>query len=183
MKILKTHISGLVLFETKIFEDERGTFCEIFNEEIQDRLGQNIQFVQDNLSVSKKNVLRGLHFQVPPYAQGKLVRVIRGSVIDVAVDLRKKSPTFGHYEKFLLTESNNRCLYIPEGFAHGFASLEDCSTLFYKCTKAYNKDADRVLLWNDPNLNIDWEINSPIISQKDHNGLTLPNFTQTFPNL
>jgi dTDP-4-dehydrorhamnose 3,5-epimerase len=183
MKILDTHIKGLVFFESKVFNDERGFFTELFNQEIQELLGNNVNFVQDNLSISKKNVVRGLHFQIPPFAQGKLVRAIKGEILDIAVDLRKDSPTFGQYESFVLNDQNHRCLYIPEGFAHGFASLKEDSVLFYKCTNVYHKISDRVLLWNDSSLNINWNVDNPIISEKDKFGLTIDNFTQIFPNL
>jgi dTDP-4-dehydrorhamnose 3,5-epimerase len=183
MKILDTHIKGLVFLESKVFNDERGFFTELFNQEIQELLGNNVNFVQDNLSISKKNVVRGLHFQIPPFAQGKLVRAIKGEILDIAVDLRKDSPTFGQYESFVLNDQNHRCLYIPEGFAHGFASLKEDSVLFYKCTNVYHKISDRVLLWNDSSLNINWNVDNPIISEKDKFGLTIDNFTQIFPNL
>ena len=181
MKITKTKIEGLTIFEPQIFEDDRGSFFESWNENVFKKYLKNIKFVQDNLSVSKKNCLRGLHFQDPPYAQGKLVRVIKGSVLDVAVDLRKKSKTYGQHEKVILSATNNKIFWIPEGFAHGFISLEEDTIFSYKCTNFYNKESERTILWNDSNLNIDWSIKSkPFISDKDLIGESFDTFQSMF---
>jgi dTDP-4-dehydrorhamnose 3,5-epimerase len=166
MQIRKTSIEGLVEIFPRIFEDERGAFFESYNEEAFQRNGLPTNFVQDNQSFSVKGVLRGLHFQNAPFAQGKLVRVIVGRVIDVAVDIRPESPTFGHYELFELSAEKNNMAYIPEGFAHGFAAVED-SVFSYKCTNLYNKACESGIIWNDPTLNIDWGVSNPIVSDKD----------------
>ena len=126
-----------------------------------------IEFVQDNQSLSSKNTLRGLHFQKPPFAQGKLVRVITGSALDVVVDIRKNSPTFGQHLKFHLNTQDQNMVYVPEGFAHGFLALEDDTTFVYKCTNYYNKESESGIIWNDPELNIDWGCKNPVISEKD----------------
>jgi len=167
MEILKTPLEGLLIIKPDVFEDERGYFFESFNNEKFLREGLDLTFLQDNESKSKKGVLRGLHFQAPPYAQGKLVRVIRGSVIDVAVDIRKDSPTYGKWESVVLTGQNKLMFWVPAGFAHGFATLEDDTVFFYKCTNVYNKAAEGSILWNDPDLNIDWKFSDPVISDKD----------------
>ena len=166
MKIIKTPIEGLVEIVPNVFKDERGYFFESFHEQkIAEAVG-NVRFVQDNQSFSTKGVLRGLHFQLPPYAQGKLVRVVTGKVLDVAVDLRQNSPTFGHHYKCHLDAEQNNMLYVPEGFAHGFVVLED-AVFFYKCTNYYNKASESGIIWNDPALNIDWGVSNPIVSSKD----------------
>jgi dTDP-4-dehydrorhamnose 3,5-epimerase len=179
MQLRETSIAGLVEIFPRIFEDDRGMFFESYNEEVFQRLGLPVNFVQDNQSFSKKGVVRGLHFQNAPFAQGKLVRVISGRVLDVAVDIRPDSPTFGQHEIFELRSDTNNIAYIPEGFAHGFVALED--TIFsYKCTNVYNKGAESGILWNDPDLNIDWGISNPIVSEKD---LVLPTFKSLFGEL
>lgn len=179
MQIRETSIAGLVELFPRIFEDDRGMFFESYNEEVFEKLGLPVNFVQDNQSFSKKGVVRGLHFQNAPFAQGKLVRVISGRVLDVAVDIRPDSPTFGQHELFELRSDTNNIAYIPEGFAHGFVALED--TIFsYKCTNVYNKGAESGILWNDPDLNIDWGIAEPIVSEKD---LILPTFKSLFGEL
>jgi dTDP-4-dehydrorhamnose 3,5-epimerase len=176
MQIRKTSIEGLVEIFPRVFEDERGVFFESYNEEAFRINGLPGHFVQDNQSFSVKGVLRGLHFQNAPYAQGKLVRVVVGRVIDVAVDIRPESPTFGKYEFFELSAEKNNMAYIPEGFAHGFAALED-SVFSYKCTNLYNKACESGIIWNDPTLNIDWGVSNPIISEKD---LQLESFKSLF---
>ncbi len=176
MQIRKTAIDGLVELIPRIFEDERGLFFESFNADIFEKLGLPKNFVQDNQSFSKKGVVRGLHFQNAPCAQGKLVRVVSGRVLDVAVDIRPESPTFGQYEIFELSAELNNMAYLPEGFAHGFAALED-SIFSYKCTNVYNKECESGILWNDPELNIDWGVANPIVSEKD---IVLPTFKQLF---
>lgn len=166
MKFETTTLKDVILIKPNIYHDDRGHFFESFNLDSWQKEGFTENFVQDNQSFSKKGVIRGLHFQLAPYAQGKLVRVISGRVLDVALDLRPHSPTFGEYELFDLDGINGTMVYIPEGFAHGFAALED-SIFHYKCTAPYDKMSEAGLLWNDPGLNIPWGIESPIVSDKD----------------
>lgn len=167
MEIIKTKIQDLVIIKPDVFYDDRGYFFEGYNKVRFHEMGLDMQFVQDNESRSMKGVLRGLHFQKPPYAQGKLVRVVKGAVMDVAVDLRKDSPTYGQWESVILTEDNKFMYWIPEGFAHGFVCLEDHSVFTYKCTNVYNKASEGSLRWNDPDINIQWNIDNPILSEKD----------------
>lgn len=176
MQIRETSIAGLVEIFPRVFEDDRGFFFESYNEELFRKLGLPTNFVQDNQSFSIKGVVRGLHFQNAPFAQGKLVRVISGRVLDVAVDIRPDSPTFGKHEVFELRSDTNNMAYVPEGFAHGFVALED-SVFSYKCTNVYNKGAESGILWNDPDLGIDWGIENPIVSEKD---LILPTLKSLF---
>jgi len=181
MKLLPNPIiSGLKLLQPAIFQDDRGYFFESYNYETFKNLGIEDVFVQDNQSLSKKNVIRGLHFQVPPFAQAKLVRVIRGTVLDVAVDLRKNSPTFGHHFSMELSEENQLQLYIPVGFAHGFVALENNTIFAYKCSNVYHKDSERSILFNDKDLNIDWNIDNPIVTQRDLQGINFKDFTSPF---
>ena len=181
MNIIRPDIEGLLIITPRVFEDERGAFMESFNrQKFNEVVGREVNFVQDNQSVSKKGVLRGLHFQSPPFAQGKLVRVIKGAVIDIAVDIRKNSPTYGDYVAVELTAENNEQFWIPEGFAHGFVALEDETTFLYKCTNYYAPQSEGTLLWNDPTLNIDWGISDPIISEKDAIGQEFSNFVSDF---
>lgn len=167
MVIERTPLEGLLIIKPDVFEDERGYFFESFNEEKFRTAGLNIAFRQDNESKSKNGVLRGLHFQAPPFEQGKLVRVIRGSVLDVAVDIRRHSPTYGRWESIVLSGKNKWMYWVPPGFAHGFVTLEDNTVFFYKCTNVYNKASEGSVRWNDPLLNIDWGISNPVISDKD----------------
>ncbi len=168
MKVLKTPIKDLLILQPDVFEDERGYFMETFNCQKIKSLGVQLpDFVQDNESKSQKNVLRGLHFQGPPFAQGKLVRVIKGAVLDVAVDIRKNSPTYGQHFSIKLTEVNKTQFWVPEGFAHGFLTLEDDTIFSYKCTACYSKESEGGILWNDPDLSINWETLNPILSDKD----------------
>ncbi|MBE9460363.1 dTDP-4-dehydrorhamnose 3,5-epimerase [Dyadobacter subterraneus] len=176
MQIRETSIAGLVEIFPRVFQDDRGFFFESYNEELFKKLGLPTNFVQDNQSFSIKGVVRGLHFQNAPFAQGKLVRVISGRVLDVAVDIRPESPTFGKHEVFELRSDTNNMAYVPEGFAHGFVALED-SVFSYKCTNVYNKAAESGLLWNDPDLGIDWGVENPIVSEKD---IILPTFKTLF---
>ncbi len=170
MKILRTPIDGLLLIEPRVFHDERGYFFESFSEkQFSEHTGLALKFVQDNESMSQKGVLRGLHLQVPPFAQGKLVRVSRGSVYDVAVDLRMYSPTYGQWYGAELSAENKRQLFIPPGFAHGFAVLEDYTIFTYKCTGYYHKESERCIQWNDPHLAITWPQGPHIISERDQN--------------
>ena len=162
-----TGFEGLFVIQPKVFEDGRGYFFESFNAAILKKNGIDVNFVQDNQSLSSKNVLRGLHFQNQPFAQAKLVSVTKGSVLDVVVDIRKNSTTYGQHFKLILSEKNKSMLFIPIGFAHGFLTLEDNTIFSYKCSNFYNKESEGSILWNDETLNIDWGIKKPIISDKD----------------
>lgn len=168
MNVTKTKIDGLLIVEPRIFGDERGYFFESYNEKSWNEYFQDPPaFVQDNESLSHKGVLRGLHFQAPPHGQGKLVRVVRGAVLDVAVDIRSGSPTYGQHVSVKLTQDNKKQFFIPQGFAHGFITLEDDTIFSYKCTNFYNVESEGGIAWNDPQLNIDWGIENPLISEKD----------------
>ena len=167
MNIIETNLPGLLIIDPKVFGDERGYFFESFNQDVFEAAGLETRFVQDNESKSSKGVLRGLHFQEPPFEQGKLVRVARGAVIDVSVDIRKDSATYGKWAAFELSEHNKRMLWIPSGFAHGFVTLENDTIFIYKCTNMYNRDSENSIIWNDPDLNVDWGVENPIISDKD----------------
>lgn len=169
MKIIDTKIADVKIIEPKVFGDERGFFLESFNQEIFDKaVGRHVEFVQDNHSMSKKGVLRGLHYQLTPHAQGKLVRCVEGEVFDVAVDIRHSSPTFGHWVGVNLSAENNRQLWIPEGFAHGFITLSDRVQFIYKTTNYYAPHSERSILWNDPQINIEWpEVEEITLSGKD----------------
>lgn len=167
MDFVETTLPGLYLIKPKIYEDSRGYFFESFNKKLFTNINLSVNFVQDNQSLSKKNVLRGLHFQVVPFEQGKLVRVVSGSVNDVVVDMRKDSPTFGQSYSVILSDKNKLMMWIPPGFAHGFLSLEDNTIFTYKCTAYYNKESERGIKWNDPRLNINWNALNPIVSEKD----------------
>jgi dTDP-4-dehydrorhamnose 3,5-epimerase len=170
MKITPLEIPALLLIEPSVFEDERGYFFESFNSEaFHQASGLKFNFVQDNESMSHRNVLRGLHFQMPPHAQGKLVRVVKGAVFDVAVDIRPASPHYGKWCGVLLSESNKKQLYIPPGFAHGFAVLENDTIFSYKCTAFYHKSSEICIRWDDPTLNIEWPVEDAIVSPKDLN--------------
>lgn len=175
MECISYPISGLKLLKPMIFSDERGYFYESYNAESLEKAGINAVFRQDNQSLSRKHVLRGLHFQKPPYEQGKLVRVVKGSVLDVAVDIRRNSPTYGEHIKVELSADNHHMLWIPPGFAHGFIAMEEDTIFLYKCTNMYHKDAESGIIWNDPDLRIDWGHSEPIISAKD---LQLPRFNK-----
>jgi dTDP-4-dehydrorhamnose 3,5-epimerase len=181
MKIEETGIQDLLLIKPNVFKDDRGYFFESYNRNAFRLPGNNVDFVQDNESMSGKNVLRGLHFQKPPYAQGKLVRVIRGSVLDVAVDLRRHSSTYGQWRSVVLSGENKWMLWIPEGFAHGFVTLEEQTIFFYKCTEFYNKASEGSIRWNDPELAIDWgDIKNPVLSDKDREAPLFRDFTTPF---
>ncbi|MCC6600425.1 MAG: dTDP-4-dehydrorhamnose 3,5-epimerase [Crocinitomicaceae bacterium] len=172
MKIEKTPFDELLVVHPTVISDARGYFFEIFNEaRFRLESGQNVNFVQDNESMSSKGVLRGMHFQVPPHSQAKLVRVSSGSVLDMVVDLRRSKQTFGKTFSIVLSGENKIQLFIPEGFAHGFLVLEDHSVFSYKCSKYYSREHDRTMLWNDSELSIDWGIVNPIVSEKDQNAL------------
>jgi dTDP-4-dehydrorhamnose 3,5-epimerase len=166
----ETKLKGCYVIEPTIFEDTRGFFFESFNQvKFNALIGENVDFIQDNESFSKKGTLRGLHFQKGEYAQAKLVRVIKGCVLDVAVDIRKDSVTFGEYVSIELSDDNKKQLFIPRGFAHGFVVLSDAAIFSYKCDNFYNKDAEGGIIYNDKSLNIDWKMSEDeiIISKKD----------------
>lgn len=167
MKIIEKALDGLVLFEPSVFGDHRGYFFESFKQTWLEDLNIKANFVQDNESFSSKNILRGLHFQAPPFEQGKIVRVTSGAVLDVAVDIRKESSTFGSHYKTVLSEENKRVLWVPPGFAHGFLTLKENTRFLYKCTNYYDKASEDAIFWNDEDLGIDWNCNNPILSDKD----------------
>ena len=180
MDFIETGINGLWVIQPKVFSDSRGYFFESYQKKYFLERGLNLEFVQDNQSLSSKNVLRGLHFQSPPFAQGKLVRVIKGSVLDVVVDIRQNSETYGHHFSVKLTEQNFRMLWVPVGFAHGFLTLEDDTIFAYKCTEGYEKSSEQTILWNDLDLKIDWQVQDPILSEKDKMGTTFKDFVSPF---
>lgn len=182
MDVKTTEIEGLLIIQPRIFQDHRGYFLETWKKETYQECGIKEPFMQDNVSYSKQNVLRGLHFQEEPYAQGKLVSVLQGEILDVAVDLRKNSPTFGQWFSILLSEKNHTQLFLPKGFAHGFRVKSNEAVVMYKCTVLYQPSAEKTLLWNDPTLNIDWGIENPILSEKDQLGMRLDAF-DSFTNL
>jgi dTDP-4-dehydrorhamnose 3,5-epimerase len=177
MNLIKTTLDGLVVLKPTIFKDNRGYFMESYNQKNINKLLGNVNFVQDNESESSRGVLRGLHFQKPPYTQAKLVRCLKGSVLDVVLDLRKDSKTYGIFETISLTEENKKQLFIPKGFAHGFVVLSKSAIFSYKVDNYYNPDSESGVLWCDLDLNIDWKINKNeiIISEKDKN---LPTFNE-----
>ncbi|MBL6964050.1 MAG: dTDP-4-dehydrorhamnose 3,5-epimerase [Bacteroidetes bacterium] len=180
MEIIKTEIEGLLIIKPKVFEDDRGYFYESYNEQLYRSHGIVMNFVQDNQSMSKRGVLRGLHFQNKPYAQGKLIRVLKGCVFDVAVDIRKKSATYGQWHSVILSEDNKLQYWIPPGFAHGFLTLENDTILSYKCTELYNKESEESIRWNDPDLKISWSYYDPILSDKDRNATLFKDFVSLF---
>jgi dTDP-4-dehydrorhamnose 3,5-epimerase len=166
LKASRTELEGVLLIEPTIHGDCRGRFFESYKKEEYHAFGIEDDFVQENQSLSQKNVLRGLHYRIEP-EQAKLVRVIRGEVFDVVVDMRKKSPTFGKWQGFILSESNHIQLYIPVGFAHGFCVLSDTAEFLYKVTEYYSAEKEKGIIWNDPDIGIDWPISDPILSEKD----------------
>ena len=166
MNVVETNLPGVLVFEPKVFGDERGFFMEIWHAERYEEAGLPSHFVQDNLSFSQRGVLRGLHFQNPDQ-QGKLVYVLQGEAYDVAVDIRVGSPTFGEWEAVVLSSENKRQLYVPEGFAHGFLVTSSTALFAYKCTARYNAQAEASVLWNDPQIGIEWPVERPVLSEKD----------------
>ena len=166
MKVIETGLPGCVVIEPVVFGDERGTFFEGWNAERYDKAGISARFLQSNTSTSTRGVLRGLHYQWPR-PQGKLVSVLEGEVYDVAVDIRRGSPTFGRWEAVILSAGNRRQLWVPEGFAHGFAVLSDRAIFSYLCTDVYVKEADASLRWNDGTIGVDWPLDDPLLSAKD----------------
>ena len=171
MEIIKTEIEGVVILEPRVFGDSRGYFMDSYSERDFNSKVREVKFVQDNESLSSYGVVRGLHFQKPPYAQSKLVRAVKGKVLDVAVDIRKESPTFGKHVAVELSADNHRQVFIPRGFAHGFAVLSDEAVLQYKCDNFYSPEHEGSVAWNDPELGIDWQIpfDKVILSAKDQN--------------
>lgn len=182
MEVIKTDIEGLVIIEPKVFGDARGYFFESFSQRDFDEKVGKVSFVQDNESKSCFGVLRGLHFQLPPFAQAKLVRCVKGKVLDVAVDIRKGSPTYGKHVATELTEDNHRMLFIPQGFAHGFSVLSETAVFQYKCDNYYAPQSEGALQWNDKDLNINWLIpeNNVILSEKDKHHTLFKDFESPF---
>jgi len=180
MKITTSPIQGLLIIEPQVFKDERGYFYESYNIDKFKDAGIHENFIQDNQSLSQKGAIRGLHFQAAPFEQGKLVRVVQGAVFDVVVDIRKNSATYGQHFDIELTGENMLMFYIPAGFAHGFETLADNTIFQYKCTNLYNKASEGGILWNDPDLNIKWQTNTPIISTKDQELPTFSTFVSPF---
>ncbi|MEH8196724.1 dTDP-4-dehydrorhamnose 3,5-epimerase [Aeromonas allosaccharophila] len=175
MNVIKTSIPDVLIFEPKVFGDERGFFFESFNHKLfEEAVGYPVTFVQDNHSKSSKGVLRGLHYQLPPHAQGKLVRCVAGEVFDVAVDIRKSSPTFGQWVGVHLSGENKRQLWIPEGFAHGFVTLSESAEFLYKTTNYYAPQCEGSICWNDPQVGIEWPIEGEVrLSKKDQEAVSL----------
>lgn len=176
MNVIKTDIPDVLIFEPKVFGDDRGFFFESFNQRVfEEAVGRKVEFVQDNHSSSSKGVLRGLHYQLEPVAQAKLVRCLKGAIFDIAVDIRRESPTFGKWVGIELSADNKKQIWIPEGFAHGFVALEDCSEILYKTNNFYSKEFERAIIWNDCILNIQWPIQPETISEKDMQALSFNN--------
>jgi dTDP-4-dehydrorhamnose 3,5-epimerase len=180
LKVVETSIAGVLTIEPAILGDARGFFMEVFNSDRYEAAGIAAAFVQDNLSRSTRGVLRGLHIQNPK-PQGKLVTVLRGTVIDIAVDVRVGSPTFGQHVKMELSEENRRQLWIPRGFAHGFVVVSEVTDFFYKCDEFYSPGNELVLRWDDPELGIDWGLTAPIVSERDRSGRTLSQLNGLLP--
>lgn len=180
MEIQTTPIEGLLLIKPKVFGDSRGYFLESFRLSKIREYGINSDFVQDNISKSKKGTIRGLHYQIGEMAQGKLCQVICGKVLDVAVDIRFNSPTFGKYYSAVLSEEDHTQIWIPPGFAHGFSVLSDEAIFYYKCTQYYSKEHERAIRFDDPELSIDWQIDNPIVSEKDLSAKFLKDINKDF---
>jgi dTDP-4-dehydrorhamnose 3,5-epimerase len=181
MQVELTPLSGLLIIKPRVFYDDRGYFLETYNQNaFLLHSGQHIQWKQDNESASEKGVIRGLHLQIPPMAQDKLVRVVKGAVWDVAVDLRKESPTFGQHFGIELTSRNKFQFLVPKGFAHGFQVLEDDTIFAYKCSETYSPDHERVIRWNDSQLNIQWPVAHAVLSDRDLNAASFSEFQNPF---
>lgn len=180
MKIIATDFEGLFVIESKVFGDYRGYFYEGYNKKVLEAAGLNIEVAQTNISKSQAGVVRGLHFQNPPYEQGKLIRVLKGAVLDVVVDIRKNSATYGKVFTIELSEENAKALWVPPGFAHGFKTLADETLFYYDCTQVYNKESEGSIRWNDPDLNINWGIENPILSEKDEAAPLFKDFSSQF---
>lgn len=166
MNVIPTSLPGVLILEPRVFRDDRGYFLETYHRERYSEVGISAEFVQDNRSHSVKNILRGLHYQLQ-HPQGKLCQVVRGEVFDVAVDIRRDSPHFGQWTGVILSEHNFRQLYVPPGFAHGYCTLTDDVDFLYKCTDRYYPDDERTIIWDDPQIGIDWPIAAPLVSEKD----------------
>jgi dTDP-4-dehydrorhamnose 3,5-epimerase len=181
MKISGCNIEGLLIIEPRVFDDSRGYFFEAYNQKVFKENGIDTSFIQDNQSKSSYGVIRGLHYQKNPYAQGKLVRVLEGKILDVAVDIRSGSPTYGQHFDIELTADNKKQLWIPAGFAHGFSVLSDTAIVLYKCDHLYNKESEGGIRFDDKDLNIDWKVNAKeaVVSEKD---MSLPDFKNCFHN-
>ncbi|HIA10849.1 MAG TPA: dTDP-4-dehydrorhamnose 3,5-epimerase [Flavobacteriales bacterium] len=180
MHVETTKINDLLIIHPDVYEDDRGYFFESYNRRSFADINLEIDFVQDNESLSQINVLRGLHFQDPPHTQAKLIRVIQGSILDVAVDIRRNSSTYGKNFTIELSAKNRKMFFLPKGFAHGFLTLEDDTIFAYKCSTYYQKQSERTILWNDPVLNIEWGIDNPILSNKDQEGQLFHSFKSSF---
>jgi dTDP-4-dehydrorhamnose 3,5-epimerase len=180
MEIQETKLKDVLIITPRVFKDDRGYFLESFRKKLFADRGINLDFVQDNISRSKKNTVRGLHYQAGDFAQGKLCQVVYGRVLDVAVDIRFGSPTFGMYVATELSEENHEQLWIPPGFAHGFSVLSDIAIFHYKCTNYYDKSSERAILFNDKDLNIDWNITEPLVSSKDLEAPLFKNIEKDF---
>lgn len=181
MQVIERIFNDVYVLQPRKFEDDRGHFFESFNlKSFSDAIGKQVTFVQDNQSLSKKGVIRGLHLQAPPYGQGKLVRVVQGKALDVFVDLRKSSSTYGEWHSKMLTPDNRKQVFIPEGFGHGFIALEEDTVFLYKCTNYYSKASEMSIQWDDPDLNIDWKIKPQFLSEKDHRGVSFKDFKTPF---
>jgi dTDP-4-dehydrorhamnose 3,5-epimerase len=166
MKISESRIKGVFVFEPNVFEDDRGYFFESFRKSHLEQIGFDLEFVQDNVSKSYQGTIRGLHYQIEK-PQDKLITCLRGEVLDVAVDIRKNSPTFGNYVAYKLSEKNHRSLLVPKGFAHGFSVLSEEAIISYKCSDYYNKEGERGIRWDDPLIRINWDVSKPVLSEKD----------------
>lgn len=180
MEVVKTKLDGVLLIKPKVFPDSRGYFYESFNLERYKETGINFDFVQDNISKSVKNTIRGLHYQIGEFAQGKLCQAVYGKVLDVAVDVRFGSPTFGEHYAVELSDENNFQLWIPPGFAHGFSVLSEEAIFSYKCTSVYSKKDERSILYNEKDLKINWKVDSPVVSEKDLQACTLSEIEKDF---
>ncbi|MBE2279716.1 MAG: dTDP-4-dehydrorhamnose 3,5-epimerase [Ignavibacteriaceae bacterium] len=180
MKVVESALNGILVIEPSVFTDIRGYFFECFQAKKLASFGITAEFTQDNISKSVKNTVRGLHYQVPPSPQGKLCQVVFGEVVDVVVDIRHGSPTFGKYFSTHLSEENHRLIWIPPGFAHGFSVISETVLFHYKCTGYYNKEDERVIRFDDPVINVNWEVTEPIVSPKDLDGINLKEIEKDF---
>ncbi|HOJ18748.1 MAG TPA: dTDP-4-dehydrorhamnose 3,5-epimerase [Ignavibacteriaceae bacterium] len=182
MKIIESCLNGLILIEPRVFNDDRGYFFESYKKKQLEELGISESFVQDNISRSTRNTIRGLHYQVGEFAQGKLCQVLNGRVMDVALDIRASSPTYGEYKSFELSSENHLMLYIPPGFAHGFSVLSETAIFSYKCTAYYDKASERGIRFDDPDLKIDWQVQTPVLSEKDKQSKWFRDIENDFPD-
>ncbi len=181
MQVIKEPLKGLLVIKPSVFSDKRGYFFESFNRQVFEQAGIPTEYVQDNESLSAEvGVLRGLHYQAPPHAQDKLIRVIRGRVLDIVVDIRKNSETYGRHFRIEMTSTDKEMLFVPKGFAHGFVTLEPNSIFSYKCSALYNKESEGTIMWNDPELDLDWGVENPILSDKDRKGRSFKDFSSPF---